>query len=220
VWTVSVRNMLWRIVQILARVDSVVNGIKLLHFDNSVKPVDIKQPSTSASTSSENESAVATYLLSKTVAWKPSSKILLATVFIRLINILSSFARFLIKDPSLCLSRILLNAYAFREFIAPLPALAKCSSLCVMLPKLRLLQRQLCLYYAFIFRSLTKYLPNRVNIAYYWKHVAELELAHEFDRHHNHNRSIRHARSWWYSERFQTWAYRKIRHSIGFFPDQ
>ena len=31
---------------------------------------------------------------------------------------------------------------------------------------------------AFIFRfRLTKYLPNRVNIAYYWKYVAELELA-------------------------------------------
>jgi len=49
----------------------------------------------------------------------------------------------------------------------------------------------LCIYISII----NEILPNRVNIAYYWKHVAELELAHEFDRHHNHNRSIRHARS-------------------------
>jgi len=75
-------------------------------------------------TSSENVTAIATHLLWKTVA--PSSQNLSRDhmcEFIYLINILSLFARFLIKDPSLHLSpNRFLNVflYAFRELIAPL----------------------------------------------------------------------------------------------------
>ena len=53
----------------------------LLHFDHSVQPVDAKLSSTSVPTSSESLPAVATHLLSKTVA--PTFKILLATARVR-----------------------------------------------------------------------------------------------------------------------------------------
>jgi len=99
---------------VLARVDS-VNGM-LLHFDNFVKP-DIKQPSTSASMSSENVTAVAT-LISKNYSAELQN---LAHIFayICFINVLSPFTRSLIKNPSLrSFPNRLLNAYAFRELIA------------------------------------------------------------------------------------------------------
>jgi len=99
---------------VLARVDSVVNGM-LLHFDNSVKP-DIK-PSTSASMSSENVTAVAT-LISKNYSAELQN-LAIAREFICFINVLSLFTRSLIKNPSLrSFPNRLLNAYAFRELIA------------------------------------------------------------------------------------------------------
>jgi len=107
----------------------------LLHFDNSIKPVDIKQPSTSAPTNSENVTVVATHLLVKTVAPKSYSR-RRECEFIRLINILSLCVRFWIKDSTVRLSpNRLLNAYAFRKLIAPFPlsALTKCSP-CITLP--------------------------------------------------------------------------------------
>ena len=113
--TVLVRSMLKDCTKIvLARVDS-VNGM-LLHFDNFVKP-DIKQPSTSASMSSENVTAVAT-LISKNYSAELQN---LAHIFayICFINVLSPFTRSLIKNPSLrSFPNRLLNAYAFRELIA------------------------------------------------------------------------------------------------------
>ena len=53
---------------------------------------------------------------------------------------------------------------------------------CITLPKLRLLRRYsrdgpAYITTAFILRLLTKYLSNRVNTAYHWKHVTGLELA-------------------------------------------
>jgi len=117
--------MFWKIVQILARIDSVVNGIT--HCYILIIPLSLSTLSNKSTmfvhTSSEN--AIATHLLSKTVA--PSSQNLSrdhTCEFIYLINILSLFARFLIKDLSLHLSpNRFLNVflYAFRELIAPLP---------------------------------------------------------------------------------------------------
>jgi len=120
----------------------------------------------------------------KTVA--PSSKFLLATARVwvnsphkcHFVTI-----RALLDQGSTLSSNHLLNAYAFRELIAPfpLPALAKCNPSCITLPKLWLFRRFATdlpiLRSRFILQSLTKYLPNRINTAYHWKHVIELELA-------------------------------------------
>ena len=63
-----------------SRVDSVVTA-SLLHFNNSVRPVDT-QSSTSAPTNSESITIVATHLLLKTIAL--SFKIQLAIVLVRI----------------------------------------------------------------------------------------------------------------------------------------
>ena len=95
----------------------------LLHFDNSVKFVDIKQSSKSAPTNSENVTAVATHFLTKTVA--PSFKILLATARVRVYSPHKRFVtvRALLDQGSVSVSNRLLNVYVFRELIAPFPVI-------------------------------------------------------------------------------------------------
>jgi len=134
VWTVLVRSMLLKIVQILARVDSVVNGIThcyILIIRLSLLTLSNRRCSHPRI---ENVIAIA-HLLSKTVAPKPSSKILLATTYVRIYSPHKRFVtvRMLLDQESVSTFISLLNAYAFRELMAPfpLPALAKCNSSCV-----------------------------------------------------------------------------------------
>jgi len=147
--------------------------------------------------SSENVTAVATHSLAKTVA--PSAKIFLdrACEFIRLINVLSLFVRSWIEDPSLHYLRIACSS-AFQELTLHFHyRISKCSPSYITLSKLRLLRRFATdLPTAFILQSLTKYLPNRVNIL----ECIPLETCYQ----------PRTRRSW----------PRKIRLSAGFFPDQ
>jgi len=162
----------------------------LLHFDNSIKHVDIKQSSTSAPTSSENITAIVLVSENRSAELQNLARPR-ACEFICLMNVLLLFARSWIKDLSLHLSPKSLNAYAFQELIAPFSGISEMQF--ITLSKLLLFRHfatdlPILRYTAFILR-LTKYLPTQVNIVYHWKLVAGLELANRdpmfgFNRHY------------------------------------
>ncbi|KYM98772.1 hypothetical protein ALC62_10500 [Cyphomyrmex costatus] len=157
----------------------------LLHFDNSAQPVDAKSPSTSAPTSTESVTVVATHLLSKAVA--PSFKILLATARVRVYSPQNRFVtvRALLDQGSvstfiseslakrLCLARI--NRSVLLTGINEMRSVVRHAAHITITPVCR--DGPAYTTTALILRSLTKYLPNRVDTAYNWKHVAGLELA-------------------------------------------
>jgi len=189
----------------------------LLHFNQSAQPIESEQSSTCAPAKTDNVNAVASYVLS-TVAL--NIKVLLATVRVR---VYSSCKRFV--TVRVLLDQESVSTFISTESLAQRLRLVRINrSICITgISGMQSIVRQttITLAYrdglaystiAFILRSLTKYLPNRVNTVYNWKHIAGLELADNdsmsSNRYYNRRWFMWHARSKRCSTRFRKWAYR------------
>ncbi|XP_011687752.1 PREDICTED: uncharacterized protein LOC105449960 [Wasmannia auropunctata] len=158
----------------------------LLHLDNSIDSAKTSESEpASASTSVTADTEVASHLMSRTVA--PNSKILLATARVRVYSPLGRFVtvRALIDQGSVSTLMTESLAQSLRlpkvkravciTGIGETQSIVRSAAQITITPVSR--EGPAYSTTALILRSLTKYIPSRMNTACTWKHVAGLKLA-------------------------------------------
>ncbi|XP_018399454.1 PREDICTED: uncharacterized protein LOC108777138 [Cyphomyrmex costatus] len=157
----------------------------LLHFDTPAQPLAAEPPSTSTTANIESLSAVASHLITKTVA--PNSQILLATARVRVYSSHICFvnaralldqgsaATFITESLAQRLRLKKINRSAFITGISEMQSVVRYAAQITITPADR--DGPAYSTIALILRSLTKYVPNQIETARKWSHLRGLKFA-------------------------------------------